>query len=44
MGWVGKGHWIWETRGEENEYGQDILYDILKELIKMRKDSLLKVG
>lgn len=44
MASVWKGHWSWETSGEENEYGLNVLCGILKELIKVRKDSLLKVG
>lgn len=38
-GWIGKGGWAGEESGEKNESDQNILYDVIKELIKMRKEK-----
>lgn len=34
-----EGGWAGEESGEKNESDQNILYDVIKELIKMRKEK-----
>lgn len=35
IGWVGRG-WFWENLGEGVKYDQNTLYNVLKELIKIK--------